>query len=138
MSYLQHNLSGATVHWKVYTFKREEGAWHIYLPALPEQGFSREDLGLTEGAHKLLNCLSKGAGKMRLWLSDEPVDNADVLELVEHCEAPVGGAIYRYTPFQNHSHRKRYWICDFALLIFGDLPQRIYLQRLPLKSKEPG
>ncbi|HVF97719.1 MAG TPA: DUF6717 family protein [Flavisolibacter sp.] len=119
---------------EVYTFKREEGRWYICLATYLSHGWSKRELELTEGAHKVLNMLSNGAKKLRLRLGHKPFEGANVLELVEHCPAPKGGGIYLLNPEkQNHG---LYWICDLALFVFGDIPDRIYVKRLPLRDKE--
>jgi hypothetical protein len=119
----------------VYTFLQEGGRWYIYLAAYLNQGWGKQDLELVEGAQKVLNTLSNGAKKLRLNLSLEPFEGANVLELVEHCPAPKGGGIYLYNPSAEHNSNL-YWICDLALFVFGDIPERIYVNRLPLKEKE--
>jgi hypothetical protein len=85
---------------------------------------------MAEGAHKFLDTLSNGAKKLRLRISTQPLPNAGTLELVEHCEAPRGGAIYRFLPTRDQVQDSLFWICDLALFVFGDMPDRIYVQRL--------
>src|SRR5215203_1772031 len=98
----------------VYTFKREGGQWYIDLVDYLEQGWSKKDLELTEGAHKVLNTLSNGATKLRLRLSLEPFEGANLLELIEHCAAPKGGGIYLFNPGKEFNSNM-FWICDLAL-----------------------
>lgn len=86
-------------------------------------------------AHKFLNVLSNGAQKLRLRMSLHPQEGAGRLDLVEHCGAPKGGAIYRFTPPAGQANGGLFWICDLALLVFGDLPDRIYVQRLSPKDE---
>lgn len=113
----------------IYTFKREEGMWYIHLPCYLEQGWDKQDLRMAEGAHKFLNVVSNGAKKIRLRISLHPRDGAGKLELVEHCQAPKGGAVYLFTP-PGQSQGALFWICDLALFVFGDLPDWIYVERL--------
>jgi len=120
----------------IYTFRREDGEWYIDLPAYLEQGWTKKDLQLVEGAHKFLNRISNGAQKLRLCLQTVPMEGAGVLELVELCEAPRGGAIYRYRKAKEQTGSDLFWICDLALFVFGDLPEHIYVQRLPGKDKQ--
>jgi hypothetical protein len=119
----------------IYTFRREEGIWYIHLPAYLEQGWSKTDLQMVEGAHKFLNRIANGTKKVRLRLCTTPVEGAAMLALVEHCDAPRGGAIYNYQRGKDQTRDELFWICDLALLVFGDLPERIYVQRLPAKEK---
>ena len=119
----------------VYTFKREDGRWYIQLTGQLEQGWNKQDFELAEGEDKVLNVLSDGAKNLCLHLSLEPFEGANVLELVEHCPAPKGGGIYLYNPLGEH-HSRLYWICDLALFVFGDIPERMYVERLSLKDKK--
>ena len=127
----QNSIAQQTGQKKIYTFKQEYGRWYIYLPDYLEQGWSKQDLELTEGAHKVLNILSNGAKKLCLHLSLEAFDGANVLELKEHCPAPKGGGIYFFN-LERQCNSNMYWISDLALFIFGDIPERIYLKRLVL------
>lgn len=111
-----------------HTFKKEDGHWFIYLPDYLEQGFDKSDLEM-EGAYKLLNTIANGRHKVTLQLSTEPFDGADVLELIEHCDAPKGGAIYLLETCQGREINSFIWVCDIALFVFGDMPDRIYVQR---------
>ena len=116
----------------MYTFEREEGMWHVHYPRYPERGWDRRDLRMAEGAHKFLNALSNGVKKLRLQISVQPQENAGKLELVEHCKD--SSAVYLFTPATGQSSDALCWICDFALFVFGDMPDSIYVQRLPLKE----
>jgi hypothetical protein len=113
----------------MYTFKREKGMWYIDLPWYLQHGWDKQDLRMVEGAHKFLNVISNGAKKIRLRISLQPQEEAGVLELVEHCLAPKGGAIYLFTSAKGHAHGTLFWICDLALFVFGDMPDRFYVQR---------
>jgi hypothetical protein len=115
---------------KTYSFIKEEGTWYIHLPEYLEQGWSKKDLAMTEGAHKLLNTLAGGRYKVTLRLSREPFEGADVLELMEHCPAPKGGAVYLLESCHGKAISSFIWICDIALFVFGDMPEHIYVQRV--------
>jgi hypothetical protein len=54
---------------------------------------------------------------------------------VENCEAPRGGAIYLFILANDPSRGILFWICDLALFVFGDMPDRIYVQQLRYKEK---
>lgn len=130
--HLQHNLVQETSLEEAHshTFKREEGLWYIYLPEYLHQGWSKKDLQMTDGAHKFLNRISRGAEVLNLRFDTRASDGADVLDLLEYCGAPKGGALYVYTPGKGPLDGAVYWICDLALFVFGDLPQQIYIQRV--------
>ena len=113
---------------KTYSFLRENGRWYIHLAETENQGWTKNDLELVDGGHKLLNKISHGMSKVTLQLSTEPFDGADVLELVDQCEAPKGGGIYLMESC--HGEASFIWICDIALLVFGDMPDAIYVRRV--------
>lgn len=125
-----------TAEQDVFTFKRENGQWYVHLPVYLNQGWSKEDLQMVEGAHKFVNRISKGAQKVRLRLNTDPFTGSDVLQLVEHCTEPKGGAIYKFVQDGDSRSGLLFWICDLALFVFGDMPERIYVQRLPAKDKQ--
>lgn len=130
--HLQQNLSQETSleESDIHTFKREQGLWYIYLPEYLQQGWSKKDLQMTDGAHKFLNRMSKGAEILKLKFDTQPSAGADALDLLEHCGAPKGGALYVYTPGKGPLDGAVYWICDLALFVFGDLPPQIYVRRI--------
>ncbi|MDB5205257.1 MAG: hypothetical protein JWR72_332 [Flavisolibacter sp.] len=113
---------------KIYSFLREDGRWYINLTEFENQGWTKNDLELVDGGHKLLNKIAHGMNKVTLQLSTEPFDGADVLELVDQCEAPKGGGIYLMESCRGEA--SFIWICDIALLVFGDMPDTIYVRRV--------
>lgn len=135
MIYSQQRFNKPTVaQADSFTFKREDGRWYIHLPRYLAQGWSKEDLQMTEGAHKFLNRIANGRHKVRLCLSTVANTGCDRLELIEHCAAPKGGGLYGFVTEEGTSN-SRFWICDLALLLFGDIPDRIYVQRVSLRGK---
>jgi hypothetical protein len=115
---------------ETFTFKKEEGRWFIYLPEYLEQGWSKDDLEMVDGAYRLLQIIAHGHHMITLRLSTEHFEGADVLELVDHCEAPKGGAVYRLDTCRGKKVDASIWICDIALFVFGDMPEYIYYQRV--------
>lgn len=115
---------------QTHVFKKEEGRWYIHLPLYLEQGWSKQDLEMVEGADKLLNTIASGRNRVSLRLSTEPFEGADVLELMEHCPAPKGGAVYLLETCHGKDVGSYIWICDIALFVFGDMPEHIYFQRV--------
>jgi hypothetical protein len=115
---------------QTHVFKKEEGRWYIDLPEYLAQGWSKRDLEMVEGADKLLNTIANGGKRVTLRLSTEPFEGADALELMDHCEAPKGGAIYLLDTCHGKEIGAFIWICDIALFVFGDMPEYIYFQRV--------
>ena len=134
MMKIYEEVSNACVHpnaaIKTYAFIKEDRRWFIDLPEYLAQGWSKADLEMLEGASKLLNTLAQGRAKVVLRMSTQPFTGADVLELMELCEAPRGGGIYLMHTKQGRQLNTMIWICDIALFVFGDLPQHIYIQQV--------
>jgi hypothetical protein len=112
---------------RTYTFAKEDTTWYIDLPGYLEQGGAKEDLRLRAGTNRLLTILAGKRRRVTVTIDTELFEGAEVLELVAHCEAPRGGAIYLMETGRESS--VLIWICDIALFVFGDMPTRIYFKR---------
>ena len=121
---------------QTHTFRREAEHWYIDLPEYLDQGGYLAELEMTEGTDKLLNTIAFGRNTITLRLSTEPFEGADVLDLIDHCEAPKGGAIYLLETCRGKEIGAFIWICDIALFVFGDIPERIYFQPIG-RSRAP-
>lgn len=117
-------------HVMTYSFYKQDGTWNIYLPEYLEQGGSAKDLKMAEGTHTLLNIISAGRQSVTLRLSIQSFEGSDELELIDHCDAPKGGAIYLLKTCNGRPVDNFIWICDIALFVFGDMPERIYVQQV--------
>jgi hypothetical protein len=120
----------------VYTFVKEGSQWFIDLPEYLAQGGSKADLQMVEGADELLQFIAGGKKRITLQLDREPFEDADVLELVELCAAPMGGGYYRMHMYRNQRIEKRIWLCDVTLFVFGDMPEHIYFRKIGAKADE--
>jgi hypothetical protein len=114
-----------------HTFRKKEHHWFIDLPGYLEQGFTESDLEMVQGAQRLLDLMAGPRKKITLNLGTEPFEGADRLELMEHCEAPRGGAIYLLDTCRGKERGDLIWICDIALFVFGDMPPYIYVKQCP-------
>lgn len=114
---------------RTYTFIKEDATWYVDLPAFLARGGDKEDLRLRAGTNRLLKMLAGKSRKITLVIDTEPFEGAGVLDLVAHCEAPRGGAIYRKDTGNTGSAGVLIWICDIALFVFGDMPERIYFKK---------
>jgi len=113
-----------------YKFAREGTQWFIDLPEYLAQGGSKADLQMVEGADELLDLIANGKRRVTIQLDREPFEGADVLELVELCDAPKGGGYYKLERYRQQKLNKRIWLCDVTLFVFGDMPERIYIKKL--------
>lgn len=113
----------------VYSFVKEGKQWFIDLPEYLAQGGHKADLQMVEGADDLLDFMAKGKKSVKLQLDTQPFEDADVLELLELCEAPTGGGYYILRTYRNHTLNKQIWLCDVTLFVFGDMPEKIYIKK---------
>ncbi len=112
-----------------FTFIKEENRWFITLPEYLRKSYGRMS-ELVEGAQTMLNTVARGMNCICLKLDTEPFEGADRMELVQHCEAPRGGAYYIMNTCNGRPINKKMWICDLNLFVFGDMPQGIYFRKL--------
>jgi hypothetical protein len=112
----------------VYVFVKEDNCWYVDLPEYLARGGSKADLKLVEGADELLHLIARRKKMVSVQLDIAPFDDADVLELTELCDAPKGGGYYLMRTCRNRPINKTLWLCDVALFVFGDMPERIYIK----------
>jgi hypothetical protein len=123
---VSHSLASGHSDQRTYTFVKEDTTWYIDLPSFLEQGGDKEDLRLRAGTNRLLKMLAGKKRRVTVTIDTEDFKGAEVLELVAHCAAPRGGAIYLMETGREAS--VLIWICDIALFVFGDMPARIYFR----------
>lgn len=112
---------------KELTCYKEAGHWYISLAQyMKQKGVQActEVAAITDG---LLAWISRRRNRFTVLLDTLPFDGARVLELDELCTGPEGGAYYRLITGRNNQER-RLWVCDTSLLVFGDLPPRIFFR----------
>jgi hypothetical protein len=118
---------------RTFTFLKENKYWYVDLPGYLSQGGAKEDLQLKTGTDKLLTRFARGKNKVTLTIDTEPFEGADVLELTQLCNDKRGGAVYLMESSNGQHRSSLFWICDIALFVFGDLPEKIYIrERNPL------
>ena len=79
---------------QTHIFNKEEGSWFIDLPEYIEQGGSKADLIMVEGADTMLDIIANGNDTITVSIDEEPFSEADELELLELCDPIVGGGYY--------------------------------------------
>lgn len=126
------NLAEARGHDECFTFVKEEGRWYLDLPDYEARGWTKADLELISGTRRLLNSIASGKKTLSIRMATQPFPGADLLELIELCDAPKGGAIYLMRTCNGQELNVNMWLCDITLLVFGDMPPELYVQRLDL------
>jgi hypothetical protein len=117
-----------------YIFTRKDRSWYITLFFHNGTASIEREFELVEGTDKLLDTIAHGRNKMRLYFSVEPLGGSELLELLECCAPPESGGIYKLKTGSKYNGTK-FWICDLALIVFADIPERIYIKRLPLPDQ---
>lgn len=112
-----------------HTFTKEPGGWYIYLPAFIEQGGSKGDLQMVEGADTMLDIMSNGGNTVTLFIGETPSAGADMLELTEKCDPYIGGGYYLLRSWEDRPVMQTMWLCAVTEYVFGYLPERIFIRR---------
>jgi hypothetical protein len=112
-----------------YTFVKEPSGWYIDLPEFIEQGGSRGDLQMVEGADTMLDIISEGQQRVDLIVDSEPFEESDVLELKEKCDPYIGGGYYLMREFEHKQINLTMWLCGVIQFVFNDIPHHIYVKR---------
>ena len=119
---------------RVYTFLKQNGRWYIDLPEYIQNGGSKADLEMVAWADEMLDAMARGKKRVTIEMDREPFDGADLLELTELCEAPLGGGYYVMHTYKGRPLNKKMWLCDVTLFVFGDIPQRIFCKMVEEKK----
>ena len=114
-----------------YTFVKEENHWYISAPEDTHEHDRSAFSLLSDGVHRLLDFVARGRNKVTLTLDTEPFEGADLLELTELGTDEKGGGYYRLFSRMGKLIAQTLWLCDISLLVFGDIPERIYIRREP-------
>lgn len=112
-----------------HTFTKENGAWHIDCPRFLQQIGNEADFTLLQGAKRILDFIAKGATKMTITMDTQPLEKAGILQLVELGDASKGGGYYQVLNNEGKLLKRKLWLCDVTLFVFGDIPERIYIRR---------
>lgn len=112
-----------------YRFIKEERDWFIDLPEYLENGGSKGDLQMVEGADKMLDFISEGKNAVSLTIDRVSFDGSDELKLIERCDPFVGGGYYNLQTFEGKEMNQTMWLCAVTEYVFGDLPEQIFIKR---------
>jgi hypothetical protein len=87
---------------RLYKFIKEGRDWYIDLPEFIEEGGSKGDLQMVEGADKMLDIISQGKTEVSMAIDRVPFPGADELKLIERCDPFVGGGYYNLRFFEGN------------------------------------
>lgn len=96
---------------------------------VPEWTGDKADLEMVAGADDMLNYMSEGEDRVRVFFTLEPVDGFDSLEL-KYPTPEVGGGVYFMKTHNGIEINQEMWLCDVTKFVFGGiLPPMIYLKK---------
>jgi hypothetical protein len=82
-----------TITNQTFTFSKEQsGRWYINIP---EYTGPHEDLEMVNGADTVLSVLAYGADEVKLILSEQPFENAYILQLIKEYEKVEVSLLFR-------------------------------------------
>lgn len=109
-------------------YKNKKGEWYLNLP---EWNGDPEDLQMVEGADKWLDLVSNNSSTVKLTLSDQQFDSAEVLTLLRIREENLGGGgIYFLESYHDKEVGLKLWLCEVTKFVFNAIPQKIYFSKL--------
>jgi len=112
-----------------YHFIKEGSDWFIDLPEYIEQGGSKGDLQMVEGADKMLDYISGENNEVSLIIDRNFFTGSDELILIERCDPVIGGGYYTLRTFEGKEIHQTMWLCAVTEYVFGDLPEQIFIKR---------
>lgn len=127
------NLTTTTLHHErqhhTYSFRKNNDQWFINYQAETNEQSSKTNTRRLKGANDLLSLMSWGRNLVNLTLGTQPFEDAVVLDLVQLCDEKKGGGYYFIRNYRGIEVNKLLWIEDLSLLLFGDIPERIYIRK---------
>jgi hypothetical protein len=115
---------------KTYRFIKEGRDWYIDLPEFIENGGSKGDLQMVEGADKMLDVISEGKDEVSLFIDEVSFEGSDELILTERCDPYIGGGYYILKIFEGKEINQNMWLCAVTEYVFGNLPEKIFIKKV--------
>jgi len=113
-----------------FVFMKEDSGWYVDLPEFIEQGGSKGDLQMVEGADAMLDIIAEGKNKVTLIMDENPFENSTIIELLEKCDPIIGGGYYLLPKWKNKTINQRMWLCGVTEFVFGYLPAKIFIREM--------
>ncbi|MFT3703869.1 MAG: hypothetical protein QM802_16005 [Agriterribacter sp.] len=112
-----------------YTFTKEFSGWYIELPEYIDQGGSKGDLQMVDGADTMLDIMANGGSSITLDFNDKTFEGADEVILIEKCDPYIGGGNYMIPQWEGNAIDQRLWLCAVTEFVFGYMPEIIFVKR---------
>src|SRR5687767_8156397 len=114
---------------KTYKFNKTGHDWYIDLPEYIEQGGSKSDLQMIDGADKMLDLMAEGKNSVTLKIGREQFEGSDLLTLTEICDPSIGGGNYIMKQYEGREINRTMWLCQVTEFVFGDIPPLIFVKK---------
>lgn len=101
-----------------------EDKWYIDLP---DWTGSKSDLEMVSGADTMLDIMAEGEREFILALSDTHFEGSDKIEFIRMADDIGNGAYYFMEKYKGIELQLNIWICDVALFVFGEFPEKIFI-----------
>jgi len=115
---------------KNYRFIKEPAGWFIDLPEFLEQGGSKGDLEMVEGADTMLDIIAQGNSAVTLAIEETDFEGAELVQLTEKCDPYVGGGYYVLRNWNGKEVNHTMWLCAVTEFVFGYLPEKIFIKQV--------
>ena len=115
---------------KTYTFIKKRGQWFLNLP-LDLREFNETPYAHVENAGGALDEIAAGENRLSLKMDVKPLKSASVLELEGFSETKGMEGFYRLRTNEGRLLKNHLPLSDLSLLLYGELPDCIYLRRIP-------
>lgn len=112
-----------------HTFTKEPSGWYIELPDYIQQGGSKADLQMIDGADAMLDIMAAGESSISLIFDDKALEDADKVILLEKCDPYIGGGNYIMPQWEGKTVDRRLWLCGVTEFVFGYIPETIFVKR---------
>ena len=107
--------------------KEEDGKWFADLPEYLAASGDRDNLEMIAGSREIIELMAGSARELSLLADTAPFLGSDELAL---CQGDGnGGGYYEMKTFQQIPVDHELWLCELLQLLFGALPDRIYIRQ---------
>ena len=83
---------------------------------------------ILEDADHLFELMAQGKGEVMVQVEKEPFHKSAVLKLTSLCTTSPGGGYYQLFNHRGKLILSRLWLCDMPLVLFGDIPEKIFVK----------
>lgn len=113
---------------KTFSFTKKKGQWYVTLP-LSLKEFNQSEFACVEEKGGALDSVAHGKSKLSLKIDTRPMKHAAVLELEDGVQNNHDGGLYCLRNTRGRLVKQHLGLENLSLMMFGELPERIYLRK---------